>query len=209
MNTRLTAEEERDLIARAQAGDREAETRLVVGHLRAAYRVVNRYARETSVPREDLEQEAALGLLLAVRRFDPARGTRLVTYALCWVRRRVERTCRRWRCFGQEPPGVFGRLEQPVARGELPLPAAATVELLAELTPRERAAVELAFGLNGHGAHTQLEMGTALGVGRPAAGKLYLRALARLRRLARPPGCSDPDAPGRDGEAVAGRRAAG
>jgi len=81
----LTREEERRLADRAAAGDREAIERLVLGHLQVVLNLARRYGR-FGVPLNDLIQEGAIGLMQAVRKFDPERDARLATYALWWVR---------------------------------------------------------------------------------------------------------------------------
>ena len=123
MSKRLSAEEELALAVRARAGDREAEARLIIEHLIPAYSLVNRYVHRWGVPKEDLEQEAALGLLTAVRRFEPDRGVRFLTYAMWWVRVGIQRTCRGWRYLSQEPPADNIRWIENMAKPEKPPPA--------------------------------------------------------------------------------------
>jgi RNA polymerase sigma factor (sigma-70 family) len=184
MSTRLSAEEEHHLVARARAGDREAEAELVTGHLPPAYSLVNRYARRSLVPKEDLEQEAALALVTAVRKFDPARGVRFVTYAMWWVRVRVQRTCRGWRYLSQEPPADNIRWIENFPERERPTPCEGVdLAVLRELLPRRRAAIELVLGLNGHPPHSRPQLAAALGIRQGAANKLYMRAITDLRRL--------------------------
>jgi RNA polymerase sigma factor (sigma-70 family) len=183
MNTRLSVEEELHLVDRARAGDREAEARLVICHLPPAYSLVNRYARYTAVPKEDLEQEAALALVTAVRKFDPTRGVRFVSYAMWWVRVRVQRTCQGWRYLSQEPPADNVRWIENMPDKEPPPPSdGIDLRVLRELSPRRRTAVELVLGLNGHEPHTRPELAEALGVRLGAANKLYSRAIGELRR---------------------------
>jgi RNA polymerase sigma-32 factor len=87
----LTADEERR-IAREyrRTQDRRLEDRLV----RSQMRLVGKLAHEHAGHLEDIAdliQEGALGLVLAVRRFDPERGVRLSTYASWWIRAYVLR----------------------------------------------------------------------------------------------------------------------
>jgi RNA polymerase sigma-B factor len=58
-----------------------------------AIRLASRY-RRTSVPREDLEQAAYVGLMKAIRRFDPARGCAFSTYAVPTILGEIRRQCR-------------------------------------------------------------------------------------------------------------------
>lgn len=67
------------------AGDREAARQLVVANLGGVAAIAREY-RHFGLPEMDLIQEGALGLMHAVKRFDPERGFRLMTYASWWVR---------------------------------------------------------------------------------------------------------------------------
>jgi RNA polymerase sigma-32 factor len=82
----LTAAEERDLARRwYEEHDVEAARRLVVSNLRFVVRVANEY-RGYGLRPMDLIQEGNLGLMIAVKRFDPNRETRLISYAVFWIR---------------------------------------------------------------------------------------------------------------------------
>ena len=82
----IDREEERELAEHyRRTGDREAAYRLVTSHLKLVVRIAMIYHK---VYRNilDLIQEGNLGLLQAVERFDPERGTRLQTYAAWWIK---------------------------------------------------------------------------------------------------------------------------
>lgn len=81
----LDREEEHELAVRAQAGDQEAADRLVEANLRFVVAVALQY-RRYGIPLSELMAEGNLGLMLAVKKFDPNRGTRFVTYAGYWIR---------------------------------------------------------------------------------------------------------------------------
>ncbi|MBR0707966.1 RNA polymerase sigma factor RpoH [Bradyrhizobium liaoningense] len=70
-------------------GDREAAYRLVTSHLRLAAKIALRY-RRYGLPIEDLISEANVGLMMAVKRFDPEKGFRLATYATWWIKASVQ-----------------------------------------------------------------------------------------------------------------------
>jgi RNA polymerase sigma-32 factor len=92
----LDAAEERDLALRAEAGDDAAMERLVASHLRFVVKIARSY-RGWGLPMSDLVQEGTLGLVQAVRRFDPDRGVRLSTYAAWPVRAAIqEAVLRSW-----------------------------------------------------------------------------------------------------------------
>jgi RNA polymerase sigma-32 factor len=81
----LTREEEHDLAVKVRAGDQQAADRLVEANLRFAVAVALQY-RRYGIPVSDLLAEGNLGLMMAVKKFDPDRGTRFVTYAGYWIR---------------------------------------------------------------------------------------------------------------------------
>jgi RNA polymerase sigma-32 factor len=70
-------------------GDREAAYRLVTSHLRLAAKIAMKY-RRYGLPIADLVSEANLGLMQAVKRFEPDKGFRLATYAMWWIRASVQ-----------------------------------------------------------------------------------------------------------------------
>jgi RNA polymerase sigma-32 factor len=82
---RLSREEEHELALTARNGDVDAAHRLVEANLRFVVAVALQY-RRYGIPISELIAEGSLGLMLAVRKFDPDRGTRFVTYAGYWIR---------------------------------------------------------------------------------------------------------------------------
>ena len=82
----LTDEEEQTLAKRLhENGDLEAAKRLVMAHLRFVVRVARGYAGY-GLPQADLIQEGNIGLLKAVKRFNPEIGVRLVSFAIHWIK---------------------------------------------------------------------------------------------------------------------------
>ncbi len=81
----LSREEEHELALRVQRGDQEAANRLVEANLRYVVAVALQY-RRYGIPLTDLIAEGNIGLVTAVKKFDPHRGTRFVTYAGYWIR---------------------------------------------------------------------------------------------------------------------------
>jgi RNA polymerase sigma-32 factor len=94
----LTAEQEVDLGRRWRADeDVDAARQLVLSHLRLVVAVSRNYMGY-GLPQADLIQEGNVGLMKAVRRFDPERGVRLVSFALHWIRAEIhEYILRNWR----------------------------------------------------------------------------------------------------------------
>lgn len=94
----LTLEEERSLAERLRdEGDMEAARRLVLSHLRFVIRIARGYMGY-GLPLPDLIQEGTVGLMKAVRRFEPDVGVRLVSFAVHWIRAEIhEYILRNWR----------------------------------------------------------------------------------------------------------------
>ena len=85
----LTSEEERELGRRYRAGDQAAGQTLVASNLRFAIKVARSY-RAPGLSMTDLIQEASLGLMKGVERFDPERGIRLISFAVWWIRAQLQ-----------------------------------------------------------------------------------------------------------------------
>jgi len=82
----LTQEKEFELAVRySETGDIEAAQELVVSHLPFVVKVAFQY-RHYAIPVQDLIQEGTIGLMKAVKRFDPHRGFRLVSFAVWWIK---------------------------------------------------------------------------------------------------------------------------
>jgi RNA polymerase sigma-32 factor len=94
----LTAEQEIEFGRRLQGSDDlDAARQLVLSHLRLVVAVSRKYMGY-GLPQADLIQEGNIGLMKAVRRFDPERGVRLVSFALHWIRAEIhEYILRNWR----------------------------------------------------------------------------------------------------------------
>ena len=86
----LDAAEEQALARRARAGDGEAERHLIEANLRLVISLARRYVHR-GLSLLDLIEEGNVGLLHAVRKFDPDRGTRFSTYATWWIRQAIVR----------------------------------------------------------------------------------------------------------------------
>ena len=94
----LTEDEERHLAEQYRDHqDLDAARRLVLSHLRFVARVARGYSGY-GLPQADLIQEGNVGLMKAVKRFDPSLGVRLVSFAVHWVRAEIhEYILRNWR----------------------------------------------------------------------------------------------------------------
>jgi RNA polymerase sigma-32 factor len=94
----LTQEEEYDLATRFRTeNDLDAARQLVLSHLRVVVSVARGYSGY-GLPQADLIQEGNIGLMKAVKHFDPDFGVRLVSFALHWIRAEInEFVVRNWR----------------------------------------------------------------------------------------------------------------
>ncbi|WP_292818778.1 RNA polymerase sigma factor RpoH [Methylophilus sp.] len=94
----LTAEEEYSYATELkQSGDLEAARALIVSHLRLVASIARGYSGY-GLPQSDLIQEGNIGLMKAVKRFDPDRGVRLVSFAMHWIKAEIhEYIVRNWR----------------------------------------------------------------------------------------------------------------
>lgn len=94
----LTAEEEKSLAERLQQeGDLEAARKLIMSHLRFVVHIAKSYSGY-GLPQADLVQEGNIGLMKAVKRFDPTVGVRLVSFAVHWIKAEIhEFVLRNWR----------------------------------------------------------------------------------------------------------------
>ncbi len=86
----LTASEEVKFARRIQKGDEAARHRMIESNLRLVVKIARRYINR-GLPLLDLIEEGNLGLIHAVKKFDPERGFRFSTYATWWIRQTIER----------------------------------------------------------------------------------------------------------------------
>ncbi len=94
----LTADEEKQLGEKLQSsGDLEAARKLVMSHLRFVVHIAKSYSGY-GLPQADLIQEGNIGLMKAVKRFDPTVGVRLVSFAVHWIKAEIhEYVLKNWR----------------------------------------------------------------------------------------------------------------
>lgn len=94
----LSADEERKLAEDFQhQGNLEAARQLVLSHLRFVMHIARSY-NGYGLPQADLVQEGNIGLMKAVKRFDPTKGVRLISFAVHWIKAEIhEYILRNWR----------------------------------------------------------------------------------------------------------------
>ncbi|MAZ43627.1 MAG: RNA polymerase sigma factor RpoH [Legionellales bacterium] len=94
----LSAEQEQALAVQYhEKGDLEAAQKLVLSHLRYVVRIAKGY-QGYGLALSDMVQEGAVGLMKAVKQFNPSQGVRLVTFAVYWIKSEIhEFVIRNWR----------------------------------------------------------------------------------------------------------------
>ena len=128
-NGRLTIEEEGELARQSLSGGSvgaRARNRLVMANYGLIHMVAGAY-RRAGVRYEDLVQEGAMGLLRAAETFDPLRGVRFGTYAVYWIRSKVQRFIEAQR--RESNPLMAGVDAQDHADGKRHIPRGSTLSL--------------------------------------------------------------------------------
>ena len=191
----LTAEEEFDLAVRSKQGDKSARDELIRRNFPLAWSHADRW-QGSGLDREDLRQEAVLGLIEGVDRFDPARGWRLSTYAFWWIRRRVREAALARHMIhiphqsGADPIEVGEMPDSVRARGEgigedLERRDCRTVLLndVLRLEPRQMTVVALFYGLDGEPPWSIRKIARHLRLSQFVVTKLHRRALDLLGEM--------------------------
>ena len=150
----LSAAEERSLALRfRQDGDLEAARVMVVSHLRLVVALARGYLGY-GLPHADLIQEGNIGLMKAVKRFDPDRGVRLVSFAIHWIRAEIhEYVLRNWRLVKiattKAQRKLFFNLRS-MKKGLAPLTSEDVARVASELRVKPEEVVEMEARLSGH-----------------------------------------------------------
>ncbi|GAB5604733.1 RNA polymerase sigma factor RpoH [Sideroxyarcus sp. TK5] len=150
----LTHEQELELATRfRQQNDLEAARQLVLSHLRVVVSVARGYIGY-GLPQADLIQEGNIGLMKAVKRYDPERGVRLVSFALHWIRAEIhEFVIRNWRMVKiattKSQRKLFFNLRS-LKKGLEPLRPQQVSEIAQQLNVSEHDVVEMEARFAGH-----------------------------------------------------------
>ncbi len=177
----LTDEEERELSARALAGDADAREALAKANLKFVVSIARQYAAD-GVSMLDLVNEGNMALLSAAGKFDASRGQRFSSYAVWSVRKamrdflpdagvRVKGADMDSQHFG----GSSDESPETSAEGE------EYAGILSQLPPRERLVVGSCFGI-GRRQMTMREIGEQYGMTRERVRQIRKRALRRLKK---------------------------
>jgi RNA polymerase sigma-32 factor len=149
----LSAAQELDYARRYQRdGDLDAARQLVLSHLRLVVAVARGYLGY-GLPHADLIQEGNIGLMKAVKRFDPARGVRLVSFAIHWVKAEIhEYILRNWRLVKVATTKAQRKLFfnlRSMKKGFAPLTSAEVKRIASELKVKPEEVVEMETRLAG------------------------------------------------------------
>jgi RNA polymerase sigma-32 factor len=150
----LSEERELALATRFKTvNDLDAARELVLSHLRVVVSVARGYAGY-GLPQADLIQEGNIGLMKAVKRYDPERGVRLVSFALHWIRAEIhEFVVRNWRLVKiattKSQRKLFFNLRS-MKKGLEPLKPQQISEIAQQLNVSERDVVEMETRFSGH-----------------------------------------------------------
>jgi RNA polymerase sigma-32 factor len=150
----LTAEEEHSLAIKFRNdNDLEAARQLIVSHLRLVASIARGY-NGYGLPQSDLIQEGNIGLMKAVKRFDPERGVRLVSFAMHWIKAEIhEYIVRNWRMVKiattKAQRKLFFNLRS-MKTGLNSLQPAEVTHIARELNVKPEEVLEMEARLNGH-----------------------------------------------------------
>jgi RNA polymerase sigma-32 factor len=149
----LSAEEERRLALRFRGhNDLDAARQLVLSHLRLVVALARGYLGY-GLPHADLIQEGTIGLMKAVKRFDPDRNVRLVSFAIHWIRAEIhEYILRNWRLVKLATTKAQRKLFfnlRSMKTGLAPMTSKEVKRIAAELRVKPEEVVEMETRLSG------------------------------------------------------------
>jgi RNA polymerase sigma-32 factor len=150
----LTEEEEFRLATRFRENeDRDAARQLVLSHLRLVISIARGYLGY-GLPHADLIQEGNIGLMKAVKRFDPSRGVRLVSFAMHWIKAEIhEYILKNWRLVKVATTKAQRKLFfnlRSLKPGSETLTPAQVADVAHQLSVKPEDVVEMETRLGGH-----------------------------------------------------------
>ncbi len=195
----FSAEEEKAVLDRLAGGDTLAKSELIEHNLRLVVYIARKFDN-TGVELDDLISIGTIGLIKAVNSFNPEKNIKLATYAsrcieneiLMHLRRVVRQKCEvsldeplnvdfegnellMSDVLGTEPDVVSKRLETEVERKLL-------WEAIDRLSTREKAIMQMRFGLSGAQEKTQKEVADLMGISQSYISRLEKKIIGRLRK---------------------------
>ena len=201
----LSAEEEREYLARSARGDLQARNILIERNLRLVAHIMRKYYASPA-EQEDLISIGTIGLIKGISTFDASKGARLATYAARCVENEILMYFRSQKktsanvslsdCIETGRDGsALSLMDVLCADDDLfdNLSAQEQVRALYRaiddvLDEREKTVVTLRYGLGGHPQRTQREIAQVCGISRSYISRIEKKALAKLAQAMRPEG---------------------
>lgn len=195
----LSETEEAEYLARLKRGELEARDVLVERNLRLVAHICKKFDNTGEDP-DDLISIGTLGLIKAIRTFDPDKGTRLATYAARCIENEILMHLRSTKRLRSEvslydPIGVDREGNEislidilPSDADEVPdqvgkkFEQRSLWEKLKDLAPKERQVLELRYGLTSGLRKTQREIARMLGISRSYVSRIEKKAVSKLGR---------------------------
>ena len=201
----LSKEEEAECLRRCANDDQDARNKLVEHNLRLVAHIVKKY-QNTALAGDDLISIGTIGLIKAVNSFQPGKGTQLATYAAKCIENEVLMALRASKKLGREvslsdPIGVdregneislidiLGTHTDLVAeQAALRIQTQQLYGMLGKcLTRRERAVIEMRYGLSGMRPQTQREIAKKTGISRSYVSRIESKAIGKLAQQLKKP----------------------
>jgi len=173
---------------------------LISQNIRLVYYVVFKYYADLIklVGKDDVVSVGKIGLVIAAQRYDPTRGTKFSTYAITVISQQIykeiiQKEKRRKKKGDYKLVYLDGDSEdmedkgfyEMIGQDDADLRATETrifIEtMLPKLPEKQRKAIELYFGLNGHQEHTQREIAPIIGVTQAQVNRLIKKGLKKMR----------------------------
>jgi len=150
----LTEEEEMELATKLhQHNDLNAARQLIMSHLRLVIKIARSYSGY-GLNQADLVQEGNIGLMKAVKRFDPTRGVRLVSFAMYWIKAEIQEfVVRNWRLVKTATTKAQRKLFfnlRSMKKTLKPLKPSEISDIAKELNVKESDVIEMEYRFNGH-----------------------------------------------------------
>ena len=150
----LTEEEEMELATKLhQHNDLNAARQLIMSHLRLVIKIARSYSGY-GLNQADLVQEGNIGLMKAVKRFDPTRGVRLVSFAMYWIKAEIQEfVVRNWRLVKTATTKAQRKLFfnlRSMKKTLKPLKPSEITDIAKELNVKESDVIEMEYRFNGH-----------------------------------------------------------
>jgi len=194
---RLSVDEEAELWARKQAGDKEAEDLLIEHNMRLVTHIARKYYASES-DYEDLLSQGNIGLINAVRSFNPENGAKFATYACRCIQNEFRMKFRKMQNApkmssldetytddenGPVPVGTLLCVEDDNLTRIDDMDRAKQLNMLVKriLKGRELEIIVMRYGLDGQTPRTQREIATEMGISRSYVSRIETKALEMLK----------------------------